>query len=228
MQNPTADQIAAIRNQSTELARAREILQIKHRHADVLERRLHQVLERAGLTSITVDVTDPILPLGDGISLNRSPEIDEPTSYMEPPVAPYEPVNGTDPAWWPKRPGAYAGLIPNAGWYNYTLHGKVIKVLAFSICGFERDDVEKLVTMVADQQAEEKDFVPIFLTDSTEFDIFRSYGFVFEYLPDPSRRETYVGSIPWDVYMRNRYELIMRKWGVAKTIVFGQRKFADA
>ena len=73
------------------------------------------------------------------------------------------------------------------------------------------------------QQSVSGNFVPIFLTDCTCFDIFRRYGFVFEYFPSPEKRMTYNGTMDWGRYAEKRLGLLIRKWGIAKMIVVGER-----
>jgi hypothetical protein len=71
---------------------------------------------------------------------------------------------------------------------NYALHGRVDKVVGVSVCGLLRPVLAGIVDSIAAQQARSRDFVPVFLTDSTDFDLFRRHGFVFEYLPNCGAR----------------------------------------
>jgi hypothetical protein len=74
------------------------------------------------------------------------------------------------------------------------------------------------------QQSKKRDFVPVFLTDSCEFDCFRNRGYLFEYLP-PVPRHRMNGRSSWQDYAAERLELLMRKWGFSEIIVFGKDAF---
>jgi hypothetical protein len=98
-------------------------------------------------------------------------------------------------------------------------------VIGVSICGLPEAIVGQIVRSVAEQQERLQDFVPIFLTDSTDFQVFRRHGFVFEYFPNEKQRAAYGGSVSWSEYGRQRRELLERKWGIAQTISFGPTEF---
>lgn len=84
-----------------------------------------------------------------------------------------------------------------------------------------------IVEMLEKKQQHNRDFIPVFLTDSMEFDIFRSRGFAFEYLPSPGARMVN-GTVPWSVYAHKRLQLLMQKWNLARVITFGSDEFGYA
>jgi hypothetical protein len=89
--------------------------------------------------------------------------------------------------------------------------------------GLERKKIEEYVEQVRHQPSVGGNFVPVFLTDVTCFDVFRHHGFVFEYFPSPEKRRTHEGSMEWGIYAEKRLDLLIRKWGIAKMVVFGER-----
>lgn len=216
------ERLNAIRSVFSEAAKLRETVQNRSRHTDVVERRLRLVLDQHGLTSITVDIVDPIAPVGDGVSLDISGGQDG--VYQRAPVQ--EPqVASTDRSWWPTHGKERRPLIPNAGWLNHGLQGQVSKVLGVSVCGLDRETLERIVDMIARQQAEKKDFVPLFLYDGMEFEMFRANGFVVEYLPPPTERSRWQGSRSWRDYCAERREFLERKWAIAHVVSFGPVEF---
>jgi GR25 family glycosyltransferase involved in LPS biosynthesis len=63
---------------------------------------------------------------------------------------------------------------------------------------------------------------PIFLTDHDGFDLFRSHGRFFEYLPPPEARKVFAPDLNWDLYVLRRLALIRRKWQPSRVVAFGR------
>jgi hypothetical protein len=165
-----------------------------------------------------VDIADAIPPLAA-----------EPTSAQPPTSCQPFPTVSDDllvhDSWWPRRKAGARPLVPNAGWQNYTLHKRASKVVGVSVCGLPQVLLEATVAMIAAQQSKLRDFIPLFLTDSTDFGVFRRYGFVWEYLPGPAERERCAGARRWPEYAALRRALLVRKWGLDQIIVIGSSEF---
>lgn len=208
-----------------ELNRLRERVETQARYTDVIERKLREAMKRSGAGTPSVEVADPILPLNGGIRL--------PATQSEGPAATFDSRSpgaraaaaGTDESWWPRGERSARPLVPNAGWQNHALHGRVTKVVGISVCGLPRAVLEGVIDSIAAQQGRLRDFAPVFLTDSTDFDLFRRHGFVFEYLPAPDRRAGCSGTATWDDYAAQRRALLERKWGMDHVICFGPSEF---
>ena len=137
------------------------------------------------------------------------------------PLEEYRPEAG----WWPRADNAERPLAPTAGWRNYTLQMRNPKVIGVSVCGMSRAVLDATVSAIADQQDRLRDFIPVFLTDSTDFDIFRRHGFVWEYFPGPVERARYGGTMDWAAYAAGRRRLLMRKWGLSRVVSIGAVEF---
>jgi hypothetical protein len=133
-------------------------------------------------------------------------------------------VPAPDQAFWPTPAEDGRPLVPAPGLRAYALKGMPLKVIGISVCGFSREEIEPLVEFVEQHQSQDRRFVPVFLTDSTEANIFRRRGFVFEYLPPPARVRLR-GSKSWADYAGERRRLLARKWGMADIITFGEVTF---
>jgi hypothetical protein len=213
----------ALKTAIAELGRLRERTEQEARHRDVLERRLRALMAAAGAESTTVEVADAITPLGGGANLSEAAAPGDAGPWRREPVAP--PARAPEGDWWPALRDDPQPLVPNAGWTNYGLQGRAAKVLGISVCGLGREHVARVVAMVAQQQTEARDFVPVFLTDSAEFDLFRAQGFVVEYVPAAPLRAGYDGAQAWEDYLKGRRVLLERKWGLTDLIVFGEETF---
>lgn len=208
-----------------ELNRLSERVETQARYTDVLERRLRETMKRFGSESVSVEIADPIQPRNDGINLRASDAARPALRFDSRRPGPEHAPSTTADHWWPRGDGAARPLVPNAGWQNYGLHGWVDKVIGVSVCNLPRQVVAGIVDSIAAQQARSRDFVPVFLTDSTDFDLFRRHGFVFEYLPDGNRRSCCSGTQDWSDYAAQRRALLEQKWGVAEVVCFGPLEF---
>lgn len=211
----------SFRTLQAEVRQLREHVQIHARHNEVIEAQLSKLLQEFSRESEIVDICDEISPLFDGVCLNS--EIDGESSYRLVDPACTGEAAPTDNDWWPTNRNVSNYLVPNSGWQNHSIQGTTSLVVGFSMFGLERKRIEEYVEQIRHQQSIDGSFVPIFLTDCTCFDVFRRYGFVFEYFPSPERRMTYDGSMDWATYARKRLDLLIRKWGIAKMITFGER-----
>jgi hypothetical protein len=209
-----------------ELGRLGERFEKQTRYVEVLERKLRGMLEETGVASLSVTLADPLPALDGGVSLASDPGEGEPPYQAFPASGETaDKAPATDDSWWPRPEAARRPLEPNAGWRNYALHGHVAKVVGVSVCGLSRPVLESTVAAIAGQQDLLRDFIPVFLTDCTEFDVFRRHGFVWEYFPGPAERARYGGDRSWADYAARRRALLERKWGLDEVICIGPAEF---
>jgi hypothetical protein len=205
-----------------ELGRLGERFEKQARYIEVIERKLRDMLEGAGVASVTVTLADPLVPLNGGVSLSTEAEDGErPYQTFGPVASP----PATDGDWWPRPEAALRPLLPNAGWRNYALRGRAAKVVGVSVCGLPPAILESTVAAIAAQQDLLRDFIPLFLTDSADFDVFRRHGFVWEYFPCAAERARYGGATGWAAYAASRRSLLQRKWGLDDVVCIGPAEF---
>ena len=65
--------------------------------------------------------------------------------------------------------------------------------------------------------------VPVFLTDSDRFELFRERRLMFEYLPPQAARERFAPEMQWPLYFQRRLSIFRAKWRPAGIISFGTR-----
>jgi hypothetical protein len=111
---------------------------------------------------------------------------------------------------------------------NYSLKGKECALVGCSVAGLQRDVLAKVIERIERQQRRQGSHIPLFLTDSTDFDLFRARGYVFEYFPGPEKLTACEGAEPWPVYTRRRFELIKKKWNLTNIVQFGPEAFPRA
>jgi hypothetical protein len=184
----------------------RERIESQNCHIAILERQLRTLLGATGLGPASVQAHAPAAAARRWRAT--------PAARMPAP----------DQAFWPTPAEDSRPLAPAPGLRAYALKGAPLKVIGISVCGFSREEIEPLIEFVEQHQSQERSFIPVFLTDSTEANIFRRRGFVFEYLPPPERVRLR-GSKSWADYAAERRRLLARKWGMADIITFGDVTF---
>ncbi len=217
------EQTHTVRSAMSELRTLREHVQVRHRQTEIVEQCLREMLAKSGLKSDTIEIIDAIPRLNGGAQPHPAPadaSVDDVAV-----AAPYAGEAVLDRSWWPTSNAAPRALVPNPGWACYALRGRVRKVIGISVCGLRRKVIAHIVGMIAAQQRESGDFIPLFLTDSSDFDLFRDHGFVFEYLPGPDKRAKLAGVRSWAAYAAERREFLRRKWDLSQIVVFGPMEF---
>ena len=207
-----------------EVMRLGERLEAQLRYIEVVEQKLRETQASIDGASVELSASDAIPPLNGGASCGA--EVGGRPAYpaFRRTTASARELRLED-EWWPSHEVPGTPMVPTAGWRNYTLQRKAPKVIGISVCGLSQAQLESAVSSIAAAQSQQRDFVPVFLTDSKHFDVFRRHGFVWGYLPGPDCRARYGGSMSWTEYARSRRELLKRKWGLDKIVVIGRSEF---
>ena len=116
-----------------------------------------------------------------------------------------------DASWptGPRRPDQ--PLVAHPGDECASSAGDMTETVGISVLGLRGADLEGAVAEIAWEQAKNRDFRPVFLTDSPEFSSFTSRGYCFEYL---SGFRGYLQSGD----QSERRDAIAAKWGIARLI----------
>jgi hypothetical protein len=77
------------------------------------------------------------------------------------------------------------------------------------------------VVGVVDGIGSGRGLVPVVMTDSDAFDLFRGRKVVVEYLPPAEQRVQFAADLDWDLYRLRRLALLRRKWQPARIVAFG-------
>jgi hypothetical protein len=121
-----------------------------------------------------------------------------------------------DNEWFPRLQGKVEPLDPTPGWRCLTAHDAVIRV-GFNLIGLDEDRAYDAIFEIEQRQIRDRDFIPVFITDLTAFELFRQRGYVFEYIPsaisDPSTSRRAERQ-----YFRRRLELITAKWNLREIV----------
>lgn len=88
------------------------------------------------------------------------------------------------------------------------------------VLGLEEDNLIRVLDLLKRGGAG-LDVVPVVLTDSTDFRLFRERRIVFEYFPPREHQERFAPGLNWSLYRLRRLALLRRKWQPLRIIAFG-------
>jgi glycosyltransferase involved in cell wall biosynthesis len=178
-----------------ELSSLREQVALQARHNAVLRRAVERNVD-----------------LSDVVQIN--PVFASPRRYRR-----TKPLSSAPCIGWAQE-NTHSQLRPSPGWENLSLVDKPCKVIAYLVFGFQRAELERIVEMVSREQRRLQNFVPLFITDSLHFNLFRVRGYVVEHIPanDPLNYGPGLG-----IAQRRRMQMILQKWGVGPVVQFGPR-----
>lgn len=121
---------------------------------------------------------------------------------------------GDSPAWPPGMPVRHPPLVPFG---ERNLGKRIIAVTAFCLS----DGALAKVLDTVESYCAKRDALPLVLTDSVRFEMFRQRAMAFEYFPSESLRNRLAPDLEWPLYFRRRLSLLRRKWGPAGLVSFG-------
>lgn len=179
--------------------------------ADV--RRMRETIERhfrahRALSSLIRRLADP---KGEAKHVDVQPRLPVATLAQHPRRAP---VAAADP-WWPIEPVRPAGpLEAHVGHECLSLSELISETVGVAVMGLRGADLDNVVAAVAREQARDKDFKPVFLTDAPDFLPFVSRGYSFEYL---STFRDYLTEDATDVRAARRDQLTA-KWNISRIV----------
>ncbi|RUU25717.1 hypothetical protein [Mesorhizobium sp. M6A.T.Ce.TU.016.01.1.1] len=61
----------------------------------------------------------------------------------------------------------------------------------------------------------------VYLTNNSDFTMFRRHGVIFEYLPPLIEQRLHATDMPWQAYLRGRWGLILAKWRPRRVLAYG-------
>lgn len=150
-----------------------------------------------------------ILRAGDRLEQDAAPTLQAFEHFAErPQTATGEPTDDAPSA----RPiEDLKPLAPNPGWKCLAVDLPQIRI-GFTLFGMTSDGIEDAVRVVEQRQVRSRDFTPVFVVDTPVFAPFRRRGYVVEYISNETSPKV----------VRRRFDFIVAKWGLGKTVDLGQ------
>jgi len=118
--------------------------------------------------------------------------------------------------WFPVFENRISPLDPSPGFRNLTSHRVPIK-MGFQLFGLSNANIEKVVSKVEERQLRDRDFIPVFVTNNCDFGVFRSRGYVFEYIPSSIANSPENQKSKRHI-LKDRLELIKAKWNLSDIV----------
>lgn len=95
-----------------------------------------------------------------------------------------------------------------------------ISTIIVTILGVNPDFIDEIIVTTKRKLPGKNDRL-IYLTDSSDFTIFRRHGVIFEYLPPLKEQRLHAADMPWQAYLRERWGLLLAKWRPRHVLTYG-------
>jgi hypothetical protein len=126
---------------------------------------------------------------------------------------PESPIAGT---WITTTRSSLRPLDPPPGWRCFTGNRVGLRI-GFTVFGMTTDEIDEVVSKVEERQLSSRDFIPVFVSDNDDFEVFRSRGYVFEYVPKVFSR-CRSNQRAERRYLKQRLDIITAKWGLSELV----------
>jgi hypothetical protein len=95
-----------------------------------------------------------------------------------------------------------------------------ISTIIVTTLGVNPDLLEEIIVTTKRKLPGKSDRL-IYLTDNSDFTIFRRHGVMFEYLPPLMEQRLHASDMPWQAYLRERWGLLLAKWRPRRVLAYG-------
>jgi len=95
-----------------------------------------------------------------------------------------------------------------------------ISTILVTTLGVNPDFLEEIIVTTQRKLPGKSDRL-IYLTDNSDFTIFRRHGVIFEYLPPLMEQRLHATDMPWQAYLRERWGLLLAKWRPRRVLAYG-------
>lgn len=95
-----------------------------------------------------------------------------------------------------------------------------ISTIIITVLGVNPDFLEEIIVTTKRKLPGKGDRL-IYLTDNSDFAVFRRHGVIFEYLPPSAEQRLHATDMPWEAYLRERWGLLLAKWRPRRILAYG-------
>jgi len=95
-----------------------------------------------------------------------------------------------------------------------------ISAIIVTTLGVDPDLLEEIIVTTKRKLSGKSDRL-IYLTDNSDFTIFRRHGVIFEYLPPLVEQRLHAADMPWQAYLREHWGLLLAKWRPRRVLAYG-------
>lgn len=120
---------------------------------------------------------------------------------------------------WPEPAPSLTPLRPSPGLSSYALRElPELPNVVISLFGRPGSEIRPIVERIVAEQHAGEPFIPIFLTNDSDFTVFRDQRLAFEYFPFLVGERDEDVDARWLAYTGMVLELTMRRWGVCRIV----------
>jgi hypothetical protein len=95
-----------------------------------------------------------------------------------------------------------------------------ISTIVVTTLGVDPNFLDEIVTTTKEKLPGKNDRL-VYVTDNSDFTIFRRHGVIFEYLPPLMEQKLHAADMPWQAYLRERWGLLLAKWRPRRVMAYG-------
>jgi hypothetical protein len=95
-----------------------------------------------------------------------------------------------------------------------------ISTIVITILGVDPNFLEEIVGKTKEKLPGKNDRL-VYVTDNSDFTVFRRHGVIFEYLPPLMDQRLHAADMPWQPYLRERWGLLLAKWRPRRVLAYG-------
>ena len=100
--------------------------------------------------------------------------------------------------------------------------GRSLTIVLVTVLGLSDDALAKVIE-IATAECRRTGTRPLFVTDGSDFSLFRRQRLLFEQVVDPAVCDASEQKRDWQAYARQQFRLIGQKWHPATTVAFGRK-----
>jgi hypothetical protein len=95
-----------------------------------------------------------------------------------------------------------------------------ISTIIVTVLGVDPGLVDEIVATTK-QKLPGKDDRLVYVTDNSDFTVFRRHSVIFEYLPPLMEQRLHAADMPWQAYLSERWGLLLAKWRPRRVLAYG-------
>lgn len=100
------------------------------------------------------------------------------------------------------------------------VHNGKKPVVIVSILAVEQEMIDGIIEVIVKKFS--KGHRIVFVTDSADFSSFMKNKVAFEYLPSHLVQKLHPDTLPWRIYLQERWDLLLTKWQPSHILSYGQ------
>jgi hypothetical protein len=95
-----------------------------------------------------------------------------------------------------------------------------VSTIVITTLGVDPNFLDEIITTTKEKLPRRNDRL-VYVTDNSDFTVFRRHGVIFEYLPPLMEQRLHAADMPWQAYLSERWGLLLAKWRPRRVLAYG-------